>query len=234
MPLVGFSPTKARLVIEENKESVLVLKVVVAKEETVELITGGKLESLCGVLRIRERKSDAEPSNGKGIGSLVFVEAAGQAEGHQPAKFQINISMSAKKFDALLRVAMSGRLPSKFFIDAGEKVSRAETKGMTYRMGPEGRTKTWDNKTFRSLMVTNFSMILPITVQEKMPSPTPAPETPILSQLEGSASYEQVVELADDLAVFHSETKHTLMAVVSLIAVMAVLALLFNLALLFK
>src|SRR5881628_689851 len=99
MPLVGFNPTKARLVIEENKESVLVLKVVVAKDDTVELTTGGKLEALCGVLRIRERQADAETGNEKGIGSLVFVEASGHGEGHEPAKFQIDFSMSAKKFD---------------------------------------------------------------------------------------------------------------------------------------
>ena len=40
MPLVGFTPTKARLVLEENKESVLVMKVTLAKGESVALATG--------------------------------------------------------------------------------------------------------------------------------------------------------------------------------------------------
>ena len=39
MPLVGFTPTKARLVLEESKESVLVMKVALARGESVELAT---------------------------------------------------------------------------------------------------------------------------------------------------------------------------------------------------
>jgi hypothetical protein len=123
MPLVSFNPTKVRLVIEEGKESVLVMKVVAAKGESVELATGGKLELLTGVLRIRERMADAGQGNGRGVGSLVFVAPSGTGEEQQAAKFQINILMSAKKFDALLQVALSGRLPTKFFVDAGERVS---------------------------------------------------------------------------------------------------------------
>ena len=42
-------------------------------------------------------------------------------------------------------------------------------------------------------------------------------------------SYGQVVDLAEDLAVFRNETNHTLMAIVSLFAVLALMALLFNL-----
>src|ERR1700674_782570 len=136
MPLVSFNPTKARLVIEEGKESVLVMKVVAAKGESVELASGGKLELLTGVLRVRECKADA--GQGKGVGSLVFVAPSGPGE-EQAAKFQINILMSAKKFDALLQVALSGRLPTKFFVNAGERVSRTVTKGLSYRKGPEGQ-----------------------------------------------------------------------------------------------
>ena len=231
MPLVGFTPTKARLVLEENKESVLVMKVVLAKGESVELATGGTMQALAGVLRIRERRADKWPGNGngngkgKGVGSLVFVDA-GRGGDQTSAKFQINISISTKKFDALLKIAISGRLPSKFFVDAGEKVSRAETRGMTYRMAPEGRTKVWDNQLFAFLPVTNFSAIIPITV----PEPPPALSTDVdQSPPEPSVSYGQVVELAEDLAVFRNETNHTLMAIVSLFAVLALMALLFNL-----
>src|SRR6185436_5651528 len=53
MPLVAFKPTKARLVIEQGRESILVMQVVVAKGETVALAVGGRLETTSGFLRIR-------------------------------------------------------------------------------------------------------------------------------------------------------------------------------------
>ena len=96
MPLVSFRPTKARLVIEDGKDSVLVMKVAVAKGETVELAGGGRLEALAGVLRIRERKAHAR-GNGA-IGSLVFIDESGRGTNYAPAKFQINLGMAAEKF----------------------------------------------------------------------------------------------------------------------------------------
>ena len=143
MPLVSFKPTKARLVIEDGKDSVLVMRVAVAKGETVELSGGGKLESLSGVLRIRERKSNSSRGNGA-IGSLVLIEESGRGQDYAPAKFQINLGMAAEKFETLLRVALSGRLPNKFFVDAGERVSAHETRGLTYGLRRDGRTKIWD------------------------------------------------------------------------------------------
>jgi hypothetical protein len=116
MPLVSFKPTKARLVIEEGKDSVLVMKVAVAKGETVELSTGGRLEALSGTLRVRERKTNAIRSNGNAIGSLIFIDETGYGQQFSPAKFQINLGMAAEKFEPLLRVALSGRLPNKFFV----------------------------------------------------------------------------------------------------------------------
>jgi hypothetical protein len=229
MPLVGFTPTKARLVLEENKESVLVMKVTLAKGESVELATGGKLQALTGVIRVRERRTDNWQGNGKGVGTLVYVDA-GRGGARESAKFQINISMSTKKFDALLKVAISGRLPSKFFVDAGEKVSRTEMRGLTYRMAPKGRTKVWDNRLFPFLPVTNFSAIIPISVPEPPPAPAAADADADQSPLESQASYGQMVELAEELAVFRSETNHTLMAIVWLFAALGLLALLFGLS----
>lgn len=229
MPLLSFTPTKARLVLEEDKESVLVMKIVLAKGESVELASGGKLQALTGVLRVRERK--AEKWTGEdGVGSLVFVDA-GKGAAQESAKFQINVSMSTRKFAALLNVAISGRLPSKLFIDAGATLLRNVKRGITYRSGPDGRTKIWDNKSFASLMVTNFTAILPIITSERMHPPSSSDREH--SALGNPASYGQVSDLAEELRVFRSETHYTLMVIVSLFAVIAVLTVLYNLARLF-
>ena len=230
MPLLSFTPTKARLVLEEGKESVLVMKVVLAQGESVELTSGGNLQTLTGVLRVRERKAERWVADGKGVGSFVFLDA-GQGAAQESAKFQINISMSTKKFDALLNVAISGRLPSKLFVDAGEKVSRTETRGLSYRLGPSGRTQVWDNKSFASLLVTNFTAILPITIPERALAPSSSGSDHPLVDL--PATYGQVSDLAEELTLFRSETHYTLMVIVSLFAVAALLILFYNLARLF-
>ena len=80
MPLVGFRPTKARLVIEDGRESVLVMKVVLDAEDAVELSAGGTLAALTGVLRIRERRNGAG-NGGKPIGSMVYVAETGPDNG---------------------------------------------------------------------------------------------------------------------------------------------------------
>ena len=131
MPLVSFKPTKARLVIEEGKDSVLVMKVAVAKGETVELAAGGRLESLTGVLRIRERKTNGGRRQWRDRLARLHRGVRARATDGAPAKFQINLGMAADKFEPLLRVALSGRLPNKFFVDAGERVSARETRGLS-------------------------------------------------------------------------------------------------------
>ena len=221
MPLVSFKPTKARLVIEDGKDSVLVMRVTVAKGETVELATGGKLESLSGVLRIRERKAGGAKPNGA-IGSLIFLDETGRGPDYSPAKFQINLGMAADKFEPLLRVALSGRLPNKFFVDAGERVSARETRGLSYGLRRDVRTKVWDTTTFRSLPVTNFAMILPIEMAEQRENGAAAAEP---YPLESMATNAQVAELVDDLLVFQSETRNMLYAMVAAIGVVVVLAL---------
>ena len=105
MPLVGFRPTKARLIIDDSNDTVLVMKVVVADSESVELASGGKLDALQGVLRIRERK-EGESRNGA-AGSLVYIEETGEGPDRVPAKYQINITMAPDKFKALLRLSPS-------------------------------------------------------------------------------------------------------------------------------
>ena len=225
MPLVSFKPTKARLVIEEGKDSVLVMKVTVAKGETVELATGGRLESLTGVLRIRERKTNGARDKGV-IGSLIYIDESGHGAELSPAKFQINLGMAADKFEPLLRVALSGRLPNKFFVDAGERVSARETRGLSYGLRRDVRTKIWDTTSFRTLPVTSFAMILPIDVPEPRENGVPILDTPY--PVESMATNAQVAELVDDLLVFQSETRNMLYAVVGVVAVAVVLALIFG------
>ena len=231
MPIVAFKPVKARLVIEQGRESVVVMKVLVAKNETVALASGGRLESAQGSLRIRERKEERGRNEGKAVGSMVYVDAAGQGEDRTPASFQINISLSAAKFDALLKVAISGRLPSKFYVHAGDRISAKETRGMGYTVRAGERVKVWDNRRYRSLPVTNFSVILPISVPE-------APEARAVEEdralVETLTSNDQVAELADEFAVFQGETKNALTAVVSVVAVIGVLLLFINLVLIIK
>ena len=231
MPLVSFKPTKARLVIENGKDSVLVMKVAVARGETVELSSGGHLETLSGVLRIRERNGNGAKPNGA-IGSLIFIEESGRGTDYAPAKFQINLGMAADKFEPLLRVALSGRLPNKFFVDAGERVSARETRGLSYGLRQDGRTKVWDTTTFRQLAVTNFAMILPIEVPEPRENGVPAAAETY--PLESMATNAQVAELVDDLLVFQSETRNTLYALVAVVGVVVVLALVFGFVLLFR
>ncbi len=231
MPIVAFKPVKARLVIEQGRESVVVMKVLVAKNETVQLASGGRLESTTGSLRIRERKEERGRNEGKAVGSMVYVDAAGEGDERTPASFQINISLSAAKFDALLKVAISGRLPSKLYVHAGDRISAKETRGMGYTVRSGERVKVWDNRRYRSLPVTNFSVILPISVPE---APEPRAVEKDRALVETLTSNDQVAELADEFAVFQGETKNALTAVVSVVAVIGVLLLFINLVLIIK
>ena len=234
MPLVGFRPTKARLVMENARDSVLVMKVVLDPEDAVELTTGGSLDMLPGVLRIRERRANGSGNgngNGNGaIGSVVYV-ASGGREDAAAAKFQVNVTMATEKFATLLRVANAGRLPTKFFVDAGERSDRPESKAIGYRMRSGARVKVWDNHAYRTLHVTNFVMILPIDVP-------PAPESPVLVSESAApvalATNAQVAELMDDMLVFQSDTRHTMFGLVCVLAIVALAALALGLGVFFR
>ena len=245
MPLVGFRPTKARLIIDDSNDTVLVMKVVVADSESVELASGGKLDALTGVLRIRERK-EGENRNG-GVGSLVYIEETGEGPDRVPAKYQINIAMAPDKFKALLRVAVSGLLPTKFFVDAGERISKTETRGLTYWVGAGGRTKVWDSESHRSLPITKFSMILPIELlaqrgegvraQPALPAQEGAAPLALPHEtvpVESVATNAQVAELVDDLLVFQSETRNTLYALMWVVGIVAALALVFGIVIVYR
>jgi hypothetical protein len=83
--------------------------------------------------------------------------------------------------------------------------------GYTVRSGE--RVKVWDNRRYRSLPVTNFSVILPISVPDAPPETKHIEEDRAL--VETLTSNDQVAELADEFAVFQGETKNALTAVVS-------------------
>jgi hypothetical protein len=233
MPLVSFSPTKARLIIENDKDIILVMKVAVSRGETVELASGERLETLSGVVRIRERKANNAKADGV-IGSLIFLAESGSGSDTAPAKFQINLGMAPDKFEPLLRVALSGRLPNKFFIDAGERVSAGETRGLSYRSRRDGRTKLWNTTSFPSLPVTSFVMILPIEIAEPRENALAAEAEAEAYPSESMATNAQVAELVADLLAFQGETKYTLNALVAIVGVVALLALVFGLLLLFR
>jgi hypothetical protein len=227
MPLVGFRPTKARLIIEDNKASVLVMKVVVYPGDSVKLATGDRLEELTGVLRIRS-KDDGAGNGARDLGSLVYIAESDLSADRSPAKYQINIAIASAKFDTLVRVALSGRLPTKFFVNAGERISRAELPGLGYEVRAGKRTKSWNTLAHRTLLVTNFSFILPIDVPEPRGDETATPETHPGPSVVTKA---QVAELIDDVLVFHGETKHTLFAIMCILGVLAIAALVIGLLL---
>jgi hypothetical protein len=230
MPLVSFRPTKARLVIEDSKASVLVMKVIVYPGDSVKLATGGMLEELTGVVRIRS-KDDGARNGTKDVGSLVYIAESETAADPFPAKYQINIAMGSAKFDTLVRVALSGRLPTKFFVDAGERISRTEAPGLGYEVRGGKRTKFWNTLSHRTLLVTNFSFILTIDVPEPRSdeAATHAATAPA-----SAVSNTQVAELIDGLLVFHGETKNTMFALMCIVGVIALSALVIGLALFYR
>ncbi len=222
MALIGFKPTKARLVLADGSDSVLVMKVSVAAGESIALASGGRLEALGGSLRIRERRATRARQKARHVGSMLFVPGSAKGGADAAAKFQIDVTLDGRKFAALLEVALAGGLPSKFFVEAGERVSATRTRGIGYALRDGGRTKVWDNRGQRILPVTAFSMILPIATPPAMAASAVDDEHPGLGAL---ATNAQLAELADELLVFQGETRHTLLAIGGIVAVVIVLLL---------
>ena len=230
MPLVGFRPTKARLVIEDAKDSVLVMRCVVDPDDAVELASGGTLESLAGVLRIRERTGSNGNGREKGLGTLTFVPESGTGGDANPAKFQISVNLSADRFAAVLRAINAGHLPAKFFVDVGKRESGVEAPAFGFRSRAGARIKHWDNVAHRVLPVTSCVMIMALEAV-----PVVAPNVPrIESELIGTATNAQVAELVDDLLVFQADTRHTMMGLVAVLGVVAAAALAIALVLLIR
>jgi hypothetical protein len=232
MPLVCFTPLKARLVVEQGKASVLVMRVVVTQGDGVELANGEALERLVGVLRIREHPGFQGRAEGRASGTLVYVNGGSGGTSSEPAKFQINISMAQDKFDTLFKLALAGRLPARFFVDAGVRTVGRGTRGLTHVTRRGRRIKQWDTTAFRILPVTNFVAILPVAVAMAEPvAPGQGPEFPLpgLDAAESPATNAQLAELADELLVYHGETRATQNAIIAALVVIVLIVLATNL-----
>jgi hypothetical protein len=232
MPLVCFTPLKARLVVEQGKASVLVMRVVVTQGDGVELANGEALERLVGVLRIREHPGFQGRAEGRASGTLVYVNGGSGGTSSEPAKFQINISMAQDKFDTLFKLALAGRLPARFFVDAGVRTVGRGTRGLTHVTRRGRRIKQWDTTAFRILPVTNFVAILPVAVAMAEPVALgQGPEFPLpgLDAAESPATNAQLAELADELLVYHGETRATQNAIIAALVVIVLIVLATNL-----
>jgi hypothetical protein len=231
MALIGFKPTKARLVLGDGSETLFVMKVTLSPGESVALTGGGTLESLAGSLRVRDRRLNPTRKSGRSVGTLLFVPGSAKGGADAAAKFQIDVSLDSRKFAALLDVALAGGLPSKFFVDVGERASPTKARAIGYAVVNGVRTKLWDNRRQRILPVSGFTMILPIAVP---PTPALAPtddEPPALASL---ATNAQLAELADELLVFQGETRHTLLAIGGIVGVVIVLLLVATIVLMLR
>lgn len=238
MPLIRLKPHKARVVIEDGAEMILVLKVSLARGESVELASGGRLETLNGMLRIRERGGLLTRADGKVNGRLTFVPESGGSASHSAAEFQVDVPLGPREFRVLLDLGRSGRLPHKIFMQAGERTV-AGPRGVTYRSN-KGRTgKFWDNVAHRRVPVTNLTFVVPVDIANSgapprdrhdfvdEPDPYEDDEPRETSEQQRSfASSAQVAELADELIVFQGETRHLLTAILAVVGLTALIVVL--------
>jgi hypothetical protein len=222
MPLVGFKPNKARLIVQQGSATVLVMRIATARNEDVLLASGGSLQGLVGVLRIRECSEQRSAKAARTTGSIVYIPEAGSGTGVRPARFQINIAMSSEKFATIMRLVAAGRLPAKLFVEVSSRPSALGSRSFGYVSRSGRQVKFWDTARHRLLPVTGYSMILPVDAREVAPDPWDEGEAhPTLAT--SPATNMQVAELADDLLVFQSETKHLLNGLVIAIVVICVL-----------
>jgi hypothetical protein len=232
MPLVGFRPTKARLIIEDAKESVLVMRCVVDPDDSVELASGGALEALSGVLRVRERSGSGN-GNGrdKALGALTFVPESGNGGDTNAGKFQISVHLSTERFATILRAINAGHLPAKFFVDVGSKHdAHEEAPAFGFRSRAGARIKHWNNVEHRVLPVSSCVMIMALETAPVSPVALPLSDIEVASV----ATNAQVADLVDDLLVFQAETRNTMLGVLAVLGVVAITSLAIAVVLLFR
>jgi hypothetical protein len=236
MPLIRLKPHKARVVIEDGAEMILVLKVSLNRGESVELASGGRMEMLNGMLRIRERGGLLARSDGKVGGRLTYVPETVSGGNRAPAEFQVDVPLGPREFRVLLDLGRAGRLPHKVFMQAGERTV-AGSRGLTYR-SRNGRTgKFWDNVAHRRIPVSNLTFVVPVDVANAGVPPSRAQrrdydedfdpfdgeEARDEGESRSFASSAQVAELADELIVFQGETRHLLTAILAVVGLTALI-----------
>ena len=237
MPLIRLKPHKARVVIEDGAEMILVLMVTLNRGESVELASGGRLESMKGMLRIRERGGLLARADGKTNGRLTFVPETASGGNRAPAEFQVDVPLGPREFRVLLDLGRAGRLPHKVFMQAGERTI-AGPRGVTYR-SKDGRTgKFWDNVAHRRVPVSSLTFVVPVDVANAGgPSRNARREDDDFDPYEDDdprdsndaksfASSSQVAELADELIVFQGETRHLLTAILAVVGLTALIVVL--------
>lgn len=234
MPIIRLKPHKARVVIEDGVEMILVLKVTLHRGESVGLASGGRMETMQGMLRIRERGGLLTRPDAKVNGRLTYVPETLSGGNRAPAEFQIDVPLGPREFRVLLDLGRAGRLPHKVFMQAGERTLTGP-RGVTYRVR-EGRTsKHWDNVAHRRVPVSNLTFVVPVDVANAGAAQRGARERDDLDPFDdddtraGSeetksyASSAQVAELADELIVFQGETRHLLTAILAVVGLTALI-----------
>ena len=235
MPLIRLKPHKARVVIEDGVEMILVLMVTLARAESVELASGGRMESMKGMLRIRERGGLLTRADGKTNGRLTFVPESSSSSGRGPAEFQVDVPLGPREFRVLLDLGRAGRLPHKIFMQAGERTI-VGPRGVTYRAS-KGRTgKYWDNIAHRRVPVTSLTFVVPVDVanagrgasrnaryEDEEEEFDRDDEDDRRDHQRSMASSAQVAELADEMIVFQSETRHLMWATLAVVGLTALI-----------
>jgi hypothetical protein len=237
MPLIRLKPHKARVVIEDGAEMILVLMVTLNRGESVELASGGRLEMMKGMLRIRERGGLLTRADGKTNGRLTFVPETSSRGNRAPAEFQIDVPLGPREFRVLLDLGRAGRLPHKIFMQAGERTI-AGPRGVTYR-AKNGRTgKFWDNVAHRRVPVSSLTFVVPVDVanagkpardarrEDDEFDPYEDDDARDADEAKAFASSAQVAELADELIVFQGETRHLLTAILAVVGLTALIVVL--------
>lgn len=237
MPLIRLKPHKARVVIEDGTEMILVLKVTLNRGESVELASGGRMEMMNGMLRIRERGGLLTRADGKTGGRLTFVPQTTSGGSLAPPEFQVDVPLGPREFRVLLDLGRAGRLPHKIFMQVGERTI-AGPRGVIYR-ARDGRTaKFWDNVAHRRVPIKSLTFVVPVDVANAGgPSARnarrdedeidPYEDDPReRDDTRSFASSAQVAELADELIVFQGETRHLLTAILAVVGLTALIVVL--------
>jgi hypothetical protein len=242
MPLIRLTPHKARVVIEDGAEMILVLKVSLHRTDSVDLASGGRMGALTGMLRVRERGGLLSRTDAKVNGKLTFVPETVSGNNRAPPEFQIDVPLGPREFRVLLDLGRAGRLPHKIFVQAGERTA-VGPRGLIYRSRNGRTSKFWDNVNHRRLPVTNVTFVVPV---ESAGRPAQRPPRRDFDEFEDEpyedrdtdrgewedrearphetrayASSAQVAELADELIVYQGETRHLLTALLIVVGLTA-------------